>query len=289
MNRLVAFLAAFSTVALASGCTGLNTLTTAAAPTDLYLLTPKSTFDPNLPRLEQQIVVAEPTATAAVSNDRITVQPTPLEVRFLPGVRWVDRAPLIVQALLIESYENSGKVDAVGRSAIGLRADYVIVPDIREFQARLPPDAAPDAPLEAHVGINVKIVNDEFDRIIASRSFERFRTSESDSPQDIVTAFDGALGAVMKDIVEWSVRQMYGDARRREAEEQEQQINDDGAAAEETSAAMCEDGPATCDGDGAIQESATVDEMDADNTASRRFGQLDQTSHAAISAVHMAD
>jgi cholesterol transport system auxiliary component len=285
MNRFVAFLTIISTVVVASGCTGLNTLTTATAPTDLYLLTPKSTFDPNLPKLEEQIVVAEPTATAAVSNDRITVQPTPLEVRFLPGVRWVDRAPLIVQSLLIESYENSGKVEAVGPSAIGLRAEYVIVPDIREFQARLPPDAPPNAPLEAHVGINIKIVNEEFDRIIASRSFERFRTSESDAPEDIVFAFDGALGAVMKDIVEWSVRQMYRDARRREAEEQEQQTDDDEASAGETSAALCEDGTARCDGDGATRGHAPVDNMDAQNAALRRFGQLDHHENAPSSVV----
>lgn len=200
-----------------SGC-GLGTLTNAAAPTDLYLLSPKSTFDPNLPRLRQQIVVTEPTATAAVSNDRITVQPSALEVRFLPRARWVDRAPLIVQALLIESYENSGKVDAVGSSAIGLRADYQVVPDIREFQAILPSDAPEGAPLQAHVRINIKIVNDDFDRIIASRSIERVRTSASDDPRDIVIAFDEALGAVMKEVVEWSVRVMHRDAQTAPAE-----------------------------------------------------------------------
>ncbi|MEM6889343.1 MAG: ABC-type transport auxiliary lipoprotein family protein [Pseudomonadota bacterium] len=199
---------------LVSGCTGLSTLTSAAAPTDLYLLTPKSTFDPNLPRLRQQIAVTEPTATAAVSNDRITVQPSPLEVRFLAGARWVDRAPLIVQSLLIESYENSGKVDAVGRSAIGLRADYLIVTDVREFQARVSDLEALDAPLEAHVRLNIKIINAESDRIIASRSFERVYGAESDEAKDIVAAFDVALGRVMKAAVEWSIKQMYSDAQR---------------------------------------------------------------------------
>lgn len=208
------FLSALATACMfLSGC-AFSTLNNAAAPTDLYLLTPKSTFDPNLPRLRQQIVVTEPTATAAVSNDRITVQPTPLEVRFLPRARWVDRAPLIVQALLIESYENSGKVGAVGSSAIGLRADYLVVPDIREFQAILPETSVEGAPLQANVRINIKIVNDEFDRIIASRSIERIRTTNSDDPEDIVAAFDEALGAVMREAVEWSIRVMYRDAQR---------------------------------------------------------------------------
>lgn len=212
MTQYLRLALAGAMLTLISGCAGLSTLTSAAAPTDLYLLTPKSTFDPGLPRLRQQIVVTEPTATAAVSNDRITVQPTPFEVRFLPGVRWVDRAPLIVQSLLIESYENSGKVDAVGRSAIGLRADYIIVTDVREFQARVTNPEVADAPLEAHVRINMKVVDDEADRIIASRSFERYQISESDDTSDVVAAFDIALGRVLKESVEWSIRRMHSDA-----------------------------------------------------------------------------
>jgi cholesterol transport system auxiliary component len=208
-------LPAFVLVVLLSGCAGLTSLNSAATPTDLYLLTPKSTFDPSLPRLRQQIVVAEPTATAAVSTDRIAVQPSPYEVEYLPRARWVDRAPLIIQALLIESYENSGRVDAVGRSAIGLSADYIIVTDIREFQARVPDGAPKDAPLQAQVRLNIKIVYAELDRIIASNSFERIVTTASDDTTDVVAAFDQALGSTMRNAVEWSIRKMHADAQSR--------------------------------------------------------------------------
>ncbi|MBW4709223.1 membrane integrity-associated transporter subunit PqiC [Roseobacter sp. YSTF-M11] len=202
---------------LLTGCTGLSTLTSATAPTDLYTLTPKSTFDPSLPRLKNQIVIGEPTATAAVSNDRIAVQPSPLQVEYLPGARWVDRAPVIVQALLLESFENSGKVDAVGRSAVSLRADYLVVTDIREFQARVPPEALENDRLQVQVRLNIKVVNADLDRIIASRSFEEIVEAQSDAAPDIAEAFDEALGDVMRDAVEWSIRSMHADARKRPA------------------------------------------------------------------------
>lgn len=208
-------LSVFALVTALSGCAGLSSLNSAATPTDLYLLTPKSTFDPSLPRLRQQIVVAEPTATAAVSTDRIAVQPSPFEVEYLPRARWVDRAPLIIQALLIESYENSGRVDAVGRSAIGLSADYIIVTDVREFQARVPDGAPEDSPLQAQVRLNIKIVYTELDRIIASNSFERTVTTASDDTKDVVAAFDQALGSTMRNAVEWSIRKMHEDAQSR--------------------------------------------------------------------------
>lgn len=201
-------------MALLSGCAGLESINEAGRPSDLFLLTPKSTFDPNLPRLRDQIVVEEPTATAAVSTDRIAVQPTPFQVQYVPRARWVDRAPLIVQSLLIESYENSGKVGAVGRSTSTLRADFVIAMDMREFQALVPQTGGPDAPLQVTVRLNMKIIDADFDRIIASRSFEEVALAESDAAEDIVRAFDIALGGTIRDLVEWSIRQMSSYARQ---------------------------------------------------------------------------
>lgn len=209
-----------------SGCAGLNTLSSATTPTDLFTLTPKSTFDPTLPRLRQQIVVDEPTANAGINSDRIPVQPTPLQVKFLPGVRWIDTAPSIVQTLLIESYENTNKVDAVGRSAVTLRADYTIVTDLREFQAQLKPESGPNAPLVVDVTMNMKVVEATEDRIIASRSFESLVAAESDSPDDIAEAFDTALGRVLRNSVEWSIRRMHSHTAKMRAEAEARQAMD---------------------------------------------------------------
>jgi len=202
-----------------SACAGLNRLQSVATPNELYSLTPKSTFSTNLPRLNQQIVVEQPSATAAVSTDQIAVQPTALRVQYLPAVRWVDRAPLIVQSLLIESFENTNRVPAVGSSAIGLRADYYIATDIREFQAILPPDAGPDDPLLVDVRLNIKLIDAEEDRIIGSRSFGERVPTVTDEPADVAQAFDEALGGTMRDAIEWSIREIHAHATAREERE----------------------------------------------------------------------
>ncbi|WP_420583952.1 ABC-type transport auxiliary lipoprotein family protein [Ruegeria sp.] len=200
----------FAIIALVSlgGCTGLGTLRQASQPNDLYLLTPKSTFSTSLPRIQKQIVVQEPTATAAVNTDQIAIQPTPLQVQYLPRARWVDRAPLIVQALLVESYENSGKVAAVGRSTVGLRADYVIVPDLREFQGLVIANPDGSQTIRVEVRMNIKIIDEFEDKIIASDSFREYVIAANDETPELVKAFDDALGKTMRDAVEWSVRRI---------------------------------------------------------------------------------
>ncbi|EEE36142.1 conserved hypothetical protein [Rhodobacteraceae bacterium KLH11] len=196
-------------LAALAGCTGLGTLRQASKPNDLYLLTPKSTFSSALPRIQKQIVVEEPTATAAVNTDQIAVQPTPLQVQYLPQARWVDRAPLIVQALMVESYENSGKVAAVGRSTVGLRADYVIAPDLREFQGVVISQTEDATTVRVEVRINIKIIDEYDDKIIASSSFQETVLATSDQTSDLVEAFDIALGKAMRDCVEWSIRKIH--------------------------------------------------------------------------------
>lgn len=201
------FLVVLALVSL-GGCAGLGTLRQASKPNDLYLLTPKSTFSSSLPRIQKQVVVQEPTATAAVNTDQIAIQPTPLLVQYLPRARWVDRAPLIVQALLVESYENSGKVAAVGRSTVGLRADYVIVPDLREFQGLVIAEDDGSSTVRVEVRMNIKIIDEFEDKIIASDSFREYVVAASDKTPDLVRAFDDALGKTMRDAVEWSVRRI---------------------------------------------------------------------------------
>ncbi|WP_170785788.1 ABC-type transport auxiliary lipoprotein family protein [Ruegeria lacuscaerulensis] len=206
---MIRFLPFVLAAVVLAGCTGLGTLQQASKPNDLYLLTPKSTFSSSLPRVQKQIVVEEPTATAAVNTDQIAIQPSHLQVQYLSRARWVDRAPLIVQALMVESYENSGKVAAVGRSTVGLRADYVIVPDLREFQGIVVSGTDGESTVRIEVRMNIKIIDEFEDKIIASGSFQEAVIAESEQTPDLVNAFDIALGKTMRDAVEWSVRRIH--------------------------------------------------------------------------------
>ncbi len=198
-------LAALALCGLA-GCAEIDALRSAATPSELYTLSPKSSFSPDLPQVERQIVVEEPTAAASVNTDRVAVKPNPLIVQYYPQARWTDRAPLVIQRLLVESFENTRKVDAVGVSAVGLRADYTLILDLREFQAVLPPASEPETPVTVIVQLNIKVIREPDGIIVGSRSFPTVETAESSEMIAVIRAFDEALGAAMRGGVEWTLR-----------------------------------------------------------------------------------
>lgn len=189
-----------------TGC-GISLPGSGPAP-DLYDLSPKSTFTSELPNVKWQLVVEDPTAAKGIDNDRIAVRPTSLELKYYPNIRWTDRAPIMIQTLLIESFENSGKIVAVGRRAVGLSGDYVLKAELREFQAERTPDGTRT---DARVRINLKLIKVTSGIIIASESFERSSPATDDAPRSIIAAFDDALGAVLKRAVTWTLEKGQAD------------------------------------------------------------------------------
>ena len=170
-----------------------------------YDLSPKSSFDEDLPNIKLQLVVEEPSSARGIDSDRITLRPSPIEIKYFSGARWVDRAPRMVQILLVESFENTGKIVAVGRQSIGLRPDFSIKSDLREFQAEY--FEAGGQP-RIHVRLNVKLIKMPEARIVASRTFDQTEPASGKEITAIVQSFDETLGKVMRQSVEWTLREV---------------------------------------------------------------------------------
>ncbi|MGB5985461.1 MAG: ABC-type transport auxiliary lipoprotein family protein [Desulfobacterales bacterium] len=169
---------------------------------ELFVLSPKSTFPPELPRIDAQLVIAEPTSGGALNTDRIVLKPSPRQIKYVAGVRWVTLAPKMIQTLLVESFENSGKIVAVGRQAVTLQSDYLLISELREFQAEFTEDQALP---EVVVALSVRIIRQPAARIVNAHTFRAVVTAGDGDMEAIVQAFDSALGKVLKQMVIWTL------------------------------------------------------------------------------------
>lgn len=189
---------ALGSAGLLAGCS--NLLPGQQPPPQLYRLTPKSTFPPDLPTVNWQLVLSQPNADGALDTTRIALQKEPTRVEYYATSGWTDRAPSMIQTLMLESFENSKKIVAVGRRAVSLRADFELQSELREFQAEYFTGT-----IEAHVAINVKLVRANQRTIVGSKSFDVRAAATEDSLPIIVLAFDEALGEVLKQLVVWTL------------------------------------------------------------------------------------
>ncbi|MBS0517481.1 MAG: membrane integrity-associated transporter subunit PqiC [Proteobacteria bacterium] len=184
---------------LLSGC---QLIQAAEEPTDLYQVTPKSTFEPGMPSVRWQLAVEVPVAAANLNTGRIAIAQSPTSFDYYAKTAWTDRAPLMVQTRIVDSFENSRKIMAVARESIGLRANYVLQPDLRNFEAMYFYGGTPIV----HVRIVAKLVQMPERQIIGEATFERCVRARADKVPKVVQAFDQALGSVIKRLVAWTLR-----------------------------------------------------------------------------------
>lgn len=173
------------------------------SPPRLFDLTPKSTFDASLPNVAARLTVDVPTATAGLNTARIALKPTPTQFEYFAGAQWVDVVPVMTQTLLLESFDNSEKIDILGRGAYGLRADYGLLVNIREFQAEYQSETDPP---DVRIRFQARLVAMPRRTFIDSTSVVGLSTAESRKLTDIIDAFDLAFGRAAKDLVSWTVR-----------------------------------------------------------------------------------
>lgn len=220
LRRPLGALAALMLLPL-SGCVELPGA--GSAPPRLYMPMATDAFPQDLPKVGWQLLVEVPVAPAGLSTARILLQDSPLELRYYERANWTDLTPRMIQTLIVHSFENSGRIVGIGREAVGLRSDFVLKTELRDFQAEYPqrlPDGAdslsPSDPAPtARVRIDAKLVALPQREIVASETFESTAPAARNTMSEIVAAFDEALGRTLRKIVVWTLRKGEANERKK--------------------------------------------------------------------------
>jgi cholesterol transport system auxiliary component len=191
-------IAILSLVPLLASCGLLS-----AAPTrQIYRTDPSFAFAAPLPHVATQLVVALPSAPAGLDTERIALSRAPVSLDYFADAQWTDRVPFLLQTALVDGFEKSAAIPAVGPESLGVRGDFVLETAIGDFEAIYDsPDGAP----RVVVRVNTKLVRLPERRIVAQMSVSREAKAAANALPEIVRAFDQALGGAVAEIVGWTL------------------------------------------------------------------------------------
>ncbi len=147
----------------------------------------------------KQILVPEPTALKALDSDQIVIRLSGSELQYLSKAQWSDRLPRMVQAKLVQAFENTGKVGGVGKPGEGLAIDYQVISEIRSFEI------STEGSDTAVVEIFAKIVNDRNGTVRAQKAFRATVGVKGTGNPAFVKALDQAFATVASEIVGWTL------------------------------------------------------------------------------------
>jgi len=176
-------------------------------PPKLYRLTALRALEKDIPKtlkvLPWQISIDKPVAAAGLDTPRIAVMRKALTTEYFARVNWIDPAPDMIHTLLVESLESANRLKAVGRDAVGLRPDFVLKTELREFQAEM----TGGTPL-ARVRLNVKIVKMPRRDILASKTVEATSNARGNDLDQIIRAYESASHEALKELTLWTLIQL---------------------------------------------------------------------------------
>ncbi len=179
---------------------GLEKMTGGGAPAQ------KVTYDLRAPQnlgipvkaIKGQLAIPEPTAVAMLETQRMLFSPAKDHPDFADFL-WADSLPKLLQARLLDTFENYEMAHAPVRSTDIGQPDFQLLIDLRRF------GIVADAEPAAEIAFSARLV-DKSGKVIASRLFEESQKLDQVEPAAAVAAFNDAFGRIAKDVIGWTVQ-----------------------------------------------------------------------------------
>ena len=172
-------------------------------PPRQFTLTPVADFSRELPPVKWSLVIDEPTAARQIDTSRIALMSGPFQVEYYADVEWTDSAPAMVQLLLVQSFQNTGRLPVVAPTRQTLATDFLLLSNLRKFQVENDASGTPQAT------VVFEATQLRMPRLppVATARFEKATPVGSKSIETVTADFDASLGDVMRRVVDWTFQQ----------------------------------------------------------------------------------
>ena len=182
-----------------AGCGGGLLAPSGPAPA-LYTLKAPQRVESAGPAVGWQLLVDVPAAQLALDSTRIAIAPAPDRIDYYADVAWADRAPALLQSVVVEAFERYGRIQAVQRQGGGLHADILLTMNLDDFEV----DAAAAT---VRVRFTAKLVRMKDRAIVAARDFQAEAPVGGGGFAGVVAAFNHAVDDILPDLVTWTLGQ----------------------------------------------------------------------------------
>ncbi|HXQ64331.1 MAG TPA: ABC-type transport auxiliary lipoprotein family protein [Steroidobacteraceae bacterium] len=154
--------------------------------------------EPAAERVPATLVVARPRARPGLDTDRIAVTLPGRRLDAYAGGRWSASLPLLVEALLIESFRSSGGWQAVVPERSQFGGKYLLQTEIGEFEADYAGGRAAPT-VRVRLRGELGLVGDR--RLVAGAEGSATAVAAADRQGEVIAAFEAAYAAAAAQLV----------------------------------------------------------------------------------------
>jgi cholesterol transport system auxiliary component len=151
-----------------------------------------------IPMRNFSLRIAAPKAATMIDSTRITVLPDGDQVTVYKGVRWSERAPVLLRNRLFDAFQAAGEVAALSLDDSNMQADIELAGTLRGFHSEYR-----DGHPVVVIRYDALLTSASAHRIIASRRFDVQAPADGASVAQVVRAFGQASDQLATQVVSW--------------------------------------------------------------------------------------
>lgn len=158
--------------------------------------------------VDSALRVSAPLAVSPIDTTRILVKPDAREIQAYEGVRWSNRAPVLLGTYFVESFRRDGRLATVVNDTSPARSDVALVGDLTRFQAEYRGGEQQKANPVVHLQLDLQLIDEHTRETLSSRHFEISHQAEGESVESVVEAFGMASRELARQVINWTVEEL---------------------------------------------------------------------------------
>lgn len=149
--------------------------------------------------------IVSPQAPRGLAGDEIAIQMADGHIAYMAAARWIAPAPRIMQNLIVDTFNAAGSRVAPVLPDDGVRAQYELRLDLREFEAVY--DQGDGRVPLVRIRLAARLITSDGRQLAGSNVFIGEARASANRAGAIVAAFDQAAEQVSQDLAEWTADQ----------------------------------------------------------------------------------
>nr|WP_321269706.1 ABC-type transport auxiliary lipoprotein family protein [uncultured Tolumonas sp.] len=141
-----------------------------------------------------------PHANQTLDSVRIAVIPKGDQITNYKGIRWSERAPILLRDRLLDAFQTDGRIQTITNDTSTFNVDVELTSELLAFQSEYR-----NGKPEIRIILDMHLVNSQTQQVIASHRFDIHQISENSDAKSVVKAFGLACDSLSREVVDWTL------------------------------------------------------------------------------------
>ncbi len=141
-----------------------------------------------------------PHTNQTLDSVRIAVIPEGNLITNYKGIRWSERAPVLLRDRLLDAFQTDGRLQTITSDTSTFNVDVELTSELAAFQSEYR-----NGKPEIRIILDMHLVKSQSQQVVTSHRFDIRQISKNSDAKSVIQAFGLACDSLSREVVDWTI------------------------------------------------------------------------------------